>query len=376
MAEQETGPTRTKDGSIDGGAIGATNQERPAPIDANIIATPQVSLPKPHVGSGSHDLATESSDPEILRQHLERARERLTFYESFDRIIGENIRRSGELMLETITLREEAQERDRVVARLEDERNAARIADQDRNKTLLGNLLNEADRALSGLTDLRARLAGALNSIGEDSGHDAVAAQVSGTERETAVPTFGSTEPITAAAGAVTDVAKQTDPSPSGSVALATAELSPLQVTLNPASTSASGPEAATTIDEAAGRASERAPDLGTGNEGVKQTPTASVPETVAEPSATARRVDVLLHGVPRAAVALSLQRYLKTLPGVRVVETREFAEGVLRLNVTTVSPSGLTHADFAGWEDSDQISVLSEQETVLELSLSQSSEL
>lgn len=58
-------------------------------------------------GVGSSDLATESSDPDELRALLKRARERLSFYEGFDRVIAENIRRSGELMLETLTMREQ-----------------------------------------------------------------------------------------------------------------------------------------------------------------------------------------------------------------------------------------------------------------------------
>ena len=47
-------------------------------------------------------LARDPDDPVLLKQRLTRARERLGFYESFDRIIQENIRRSGELMLEAM----------------------------------------------------------------------------------------------------------------------------------------------------------------------------------------------------------------------------------------------------------------------------------
>jgi hypothetical protein len=75
-------------------------------------------------GAGSHELVTDSTDPADLRALLERARERLSFYEGFDRLIGENIRRSGELMLETLTLREqaasEAVAREQVAAGLDD----------------------------------------------------------------------------------------------------------------------------------------------------------------------------------------------------------------------------------------------------------------
>ena len=46
-------------------------------------------LPSPVAGAGSADLMTDSNDPEELRSLLERARERLSFYESFDKIIAE-----------------------------------------------------------------------------------------------------------------------------------------------------------------------------------------------------------------------------------------------------------------------------------------------
>jgi len=62
------------------------------------------------------------------------------------------------------------------------------------------------------------------------------------------------------------------------------------------------------------------------------------------------RSVAVVVHGVPRAAAALSLQRHLAGLPAVAAVEAREYAGGVLRLQVETRAP--LAVDDLRGWEE------------------------
>ena len=57
-----------------------------------------------------------------------------------------------------------------------------------------------------------------------------------------------------------------------------------------------------------------------------------------------------MVHGVPRAAAALSLQRHLAALPAVEAVEAREYAGGVLRLQVQTRAP--LAVDDLRAWEE------------------------
>ncbi len=71
-------------------------------------SSPAPAIPIPTVGAGSADLRTSSDDPAELRRLLQLAQERLAFYETFDRIVGENVRRAGELMLERINLQEQA----------------------------------------------------------------------------------------------------------------------------------------------------------------------------------------------------------------------------------------------------------------------------
>jgi hypothetical protein len=95
-----------------------------------------------------------------------------------------------------------------------------------------------------------------------------------------------------------------------------------------------------------------------------------TTPDTAVDPAPTTepRTVDVLVHGVPRAAVALSLQRHLGTVADVLTVEAREFAEGVLRLQVTSLRP--LAAPDLEGWRDGGGQTILRADPTVLELAL------
>ena len=90
------------------------------------MSDPQHAALPPERPPVAADLVTESTDPVELRALLARARERLSFYEGFDRLIGENIRRSGELMLETLSIREQVAagssraERERLAIELDD----------------------------------------------------------------------------------------------------------------------------------------------------------------------------------------------------------------------------------------------------------------
>lgn len=83
---------------------------------------------------------------------------------------------------------------------------------------------------------------------------------------------------------------------------------------------------------------------------------------------ATPRAVAVVVHGVPSARTALSLQRFVASLPQVSEVAAREFAGGVLRLDVQTREP--LHRDQFVDWEDPRRIEPLTERSDVLELAL------
>jgi hypothetical protein len=73
---------------------------------------------------------------------------------------------------------------------------------------------------------------------------------------------------------------------------------------------------------------------------------------------------------VPSARIALSLQRFLATLPQVAEVSAREFAGGVLRLDARV--QERLQVDQFRDWEDGLRIQALTERPDVIEFALDQ----
>ena len=78
--------------------------------------------------------------------------------------------------------------------------------------------------------------------------------------------------------------------------------------------------------------------------------------------------VAVVVHGVPSARAALSLQRFVASLPQVADVSAREFIGGVLRLDARV--RDRLEAAQFLTWGDAHSIETLTERPDVLELVL------
>jgi hypothetical protein len=76
----------------------------------------------------------------------------------------------------------------------------------------------------------------------------------------------------------------------------------------------------------------------------------------------------VVVHGVPSARSALSLQRFVASLTQVSDVAAREFAGGVLRLDVQTREP--LRIAQFGEWTEPGRFEPLTERPDVIELAL------
>jgi hypothetical protein len=84
------------------------------------------------------------------------------------------------------------------------------------------------------------------------------------------------------------------------------------------------------------------------------EAPPAAEPEPAPAPTAppqeaTAATPTILLvHGVPNAMTALSLKRFLEELAFIERVDPREFAEGILRIEVT--GNRSLTLDDITAW--------------------------
>jgi hypothetical protein len=71
---------------------------------------------------------------------------------------------------------------------------------------------------------------------------------------------------------------------------------------------------------------------------------------------------------VPSAREALSLQRFVASLPQVTDVSAREFVGGVLRLDARV--RDRLEVAQFLTWADAQHVETLTERPDVLELVL------
>jgi len=78
--------------------------------------------------------------------------------------------------------------------------------------------------------------------------------------------------------------------------------------------------------------------------------------------------VAIVVHGVPSARTALSLQRFVGRLPQVSDVAAREFAGGVLRLDARVHDRLQAEH--FASWEDPRRMQLLTERPDVVEFAL------
>jgi hypothetical protein len=288
-------------------------------------------IPTPTIGAGSADLRTTSDDPAELRRLLQLAQERLAFYESFDRIIGENLRRSGELMLERLNLREQAKAQAveaAEAARIRDEREALLAQTKRVYRKLLRELMHEVATLRSGLDGMQARLQAAERILAPS-------------VEDAAVPAVPALQP------------DQDQP--------AEEDEGPGQEQEFPAATAkdASLPDqSADTAVMEAGSGALPEPRSGP----IRQPKEESDGGTWDTPQV----VELIAHGVPRAADALSLQRYLGGLAHVVGVEAREFAEGVLRLQITAQSP--ILPDEIHGWPDYPQARVLQHQPQVIEI--------
>jgi hypothetical protein len=82
----------------------------------------------------------------------------------------------------------------------------------------------------------------------------------------------------------------------------------------------------------------------------------------------TEQPLAVVVHGVPSARTALSLQRFIASLPQVAAVSAREFVGGVLRLDARV--QDRLQAEQFLTWADPRRIEALTERPDVIELAL------
>ncbi|HEV2073103.1 MAG TPA: hypothetical protein VGR29_05615, partial [Thermomicrobiales bacterium] len=297
------------------------------------ITPPTTGIPTPPGGAGAADLATDSTDPQILRELLDRARERLAFYESFDRIIGENIRRSGELMVETVALREQAQA---LAAQSAMERAtfaATRQTERDRYRALVEQVLNEVSTVRPLIDTMVTRFESVLEELSEDTVTETGAG---GVLDSTSISTNSALE-------APSPESSETDEPPPVLVE----DETPVTHVDPPAEEPAQETTEITTVEDAP--PPDVAPEI---------TPEEPAPEG-------SRGIDLLAHGVPNARVAISLQKMLRELDVVSSVEAREFANGELRLAIQ--ASDALPEAALVAWLGDNNGELTSKSSSVTE---------
>jgi hypothetical protein len=357
----------------------------------------------------SRSPAGDDKDDEIAR-----LRERLAFYQSFEGLIQDNIARSGELLRQAMEMRESAATE---IAAAQAEAERRRVDDRARYRLHFTAMLDELT-ALQGQTErLARRLTSALDEIEADlppgaltpalaevdPGDDdtllralALDAGVPSPEVDSDAGPVGDQppafvepavdEPLAAAVSeemasetveeppefVVDDIAAVSDEPSDGQTV--TAQLPPDDPV-----------EAARPDDPLAVVSADIPPDVqpfapeesvsprqfAAENDLALQpvsAPEAGVPSIPA--GLTTNATIVLVHGVPRATTALSLKRYLEGLAHVGAVEPREFAEGILRLEVSGARP--LAFDDLRSWSEGQSLEPIHLRDNLVEVRLSQ----
>ncbi len=325
-----------------------------------------------------------------LEEQLARAQERLAFYEGFDRLIQDNIARSAELMREAMDLRERAQFE---IAQGHAEAERRVQTEREKQRLVFTSLLDELGEVQQSADRVARRVSQALEEIeATPSGNALISANGEPGSIDQSEATSGDgVEPFIVAAPAVVE---ERGPVASTSADVADVheeEVSAAALTIveERSATAAGGVLAAagTVPGEPGGRAepgtsvdhtdsvqpaavrSETTTSPSRAVEDPRRGPATGTPAH-AEPGSGEglRVVMVLVHGVPRAAAALSLQRHLAGLAHVDGVEAREYAEGILRLQVTARRPLDLQ--DLRSWDGGANLEPVHVQRDVVEVKL------
>ena len=261
---------------------------------------------------------TASKSKSQAENDLDVARERLSFYEQFDEIIRQNIASSSALLKEAS-------------ARLDSDF----AAERSRYRALLSEILDDLTALQSQSERLARRVTEALDEL--EGGEPLSSASVA---------------PEVAAMGIATEA-------PPEAAAVVNAAHATRKKSEKPKTVEA-GDEASVEAVEVVAKTDTDAPKL------AADTAPIAAPATVdfSNPAS----ITLLVHGMPRASAALGLKSYIEKLDFVSAVEPREFAAGLLRLQVDGARPLSL--GDLAGWNLADRIELRNASNDLLELSL------
>ncbi len=250
-------------------------------------------------------------------------RQRLAWFESFDELMQSSVGNAGDILREAIEMREAA---------TRDRHEAIAVSSRQHSETLL------TYRAVfSGMLDDVTQLQGDAERIARrlSDAIDALEAELQPAVAFPSLPTSlnaqiaSTVESPDSALDAFDDME-----------ALATEELGPISDQMSPL-------------------------DVLPAHSSITPAPE---PPPAATTAAEDKPFILLMHGVSKAATALSLKSYLERLDFVERVEPREFAAGVLRLQIQT--DRALVDRDLASWEPGRDVTTLHARPGLLEVKL------
>ena len=285
-------------------------------------------------GHAGADAGTGHAGDGDIAAELARARERLAFYESFDELIQHNVQQSGELLRRVAAEQEQTEQRLRAMQ-----------AEVDHRLNEQRSVLEQIARGMDGL---RTNL-------------DTIASQVSASLSSLPQPATSTPSPIGAGdVPVLPDFGRASEPKLAGAPSAG--------VRTQPGISSASASDVATASPPVTGDV----PAVGaTGDQrraaALQELGVPGLVEAPGGPPARPRKIDLIIHGVPNAATALSLQRHLQGVPSVESVEVREYVSGVLRFQVLG---SSFGANDLRGWPGGGGLELVTAREHVLELKL------
>jgi hypothetical protein len=280
---------------------------------------------------------SDASDPKTAPTgdaDLEALKTRIHVYESFDSVIAENIAKAKNILVEAAELRE------RVTREIAQEREAlnAEIADKR----------NRLDAEFVGL---RAAFDAEINQRRDE------------VEAELAARRQGIDGEIAGLRVLLDNETRRHNAAKSQLATIARAILAMAQGPEPVDARSATAPEPAT---EATAPAADPIPE----EDATPPEPVAAnaVPIESPAPKTEPAKTTIIVHGIYRPMVATGLQRFLLARDGVISVEPREFAEGILRLQIRAATP--ITESLFTGWSDGEGMTVIQRLPQTVEIVL------
>lgn len=346
--------------------------------------------------SGARIEMSDKTDPKTSstgEADLEALRMRMHVYESFDSVISENIANAKYILVEAAELRE------RVTREITQERETLNAEIRQEREALNAEISDKRARLKAEFVGLRTSFDDELQTRRAEFEHELEAQRTSVDDELKATKRFIEDEQVRFAAAQarlattarailemIEGVPASTPtpnpaqiPTPAPTATSAPTQAPPPTQPSTPTSTAPPAPTPPTqaeviTIDPPASVVEPAAtsetnsipqPDQPSPNHADAPTPSADVPST---PGTDPARTTIIIHGIYRPVIAAGLQRFLLSKDGVISVEPREFAEGILRLQIRATTP--ITEALFTGWAHGEGMTVIQRLPQTVEIVL------